>query len=213
MPSPLRVLLPAVLLALTLVLAALPARDAAAFRLGGPPAAILANPADRLAQLPPDPVTYDTARRCDPRPKPGTSALVAWLARNAEGVSWGTYRCERWGPDEASLHAEGRAVDWHLDARDPAQRAAGARLIRLLLAPDAAGTPHALARRMGVQEVIWDCSYWGAGAAEFSRYGACFTRAGKRRRRVDATVGHLDHVHVGLTRAGAARRTSYWRAG
>ena len=54
--------------------------------------------------------------------------------------------------------------------REPRHRlasaaAAAAKLIELLLAPDKAGNQHALARRMGVEELIWDCSYWGAGAA------------------------------------------------
>jgi hypothetical protein len=31
-------------------------------------------------------------------------------------------RCERWGKNSASLHAEGRAIDWHLDSRVPADR-------------------------------------------------------------------------------------------
>ena len=56
------------------------------------------------------------------------------LGRNARGASWGTYRCEKWGPHEASLHAENRAVDWHLDVRNPVDRVAGRKLIELLLA-------------------------------------------------------------------------------
>ena len=40
----------------------------------------------------------------------------------------------------------------------------------MLLAPDRRGNQHALARRMGVEELIWDCSYWGAGAPQFGKY-------------------------------------------
>jgi hypothetical protein len=201
-----RRLLLATLLAL---LACVP--PAAAFRLGPTAPAVPGNPADHLVALAPDPERYDPATHCDPRPKPGMTSLVGWLQHHSAGASWGIYRCERWGPHEASLHAEGRAVDWHLDHRDPRQRAAGERLIRLLLATDAAGTPHALARRMGVEELIWDCSYWGAGAADFSPYAPCFAGKGRRREHLDPTVGHLDHIHVGLSRAGAARRTSWWQ--
>ncbi len=64
---------------------------------------------------------------------------------------------------------------------------------------------------MGVEELIWDCSYWSADSAEFGRYGACFAAHGQRLRRVNPTVGHLDHIHIGLSKAGAARRTSWWR--
>jgi hypothetical protein len=125
---------------------------------------------------------------------------------------WGTYRCEGWGPHEASLHAENRAVDWHLDVSVPADRAAARELIRLLLAPDRIGLPHALARRMGVEEIIWDCSYWGAGMPEFKPYSPCVNRNGDVRRHVDPTVAHRNHLHIGLSKAGAARRTSFWSA-
>jgi hypothetical protein len=38
-----------------------------------------------------------------------------------------------------------------------------------------------------VEELIFDCGY-------------------------DPTVGHIDHIDTGLTKAGAARRTSFWSA-
>jgi hypothetical protein len=201
------------LIAALLVLLALPA-SASAIRLGEVLEPVEGNPAERLAAVTPvDPPQYDHARRCTHKPAPGARLLEAWLARNAAGTSWGIERCERWGEGSASLHAEGRAVDWHLDSRDPRQRAAGKRLIHLLLAPDSTGEPHALARRMGIQELIWDCSIWTAGAADFGPYGPCYGKDRRtRRKRVDATVGHLDHLHIGLTRDGAAARTSFWRA-
>ena len=168
------------------------------------------NPADALAELPIEEPTYDPATRCSKRPKPGMTALVAWLERNADGVSWGTYRCEKWGKGSASLHAEGRAVDWALDVDVPAQRREAERLIALLLAPDRLDAPQALARRMGVEEIIWDCGYWGAGMDQARPYGPCLSKRGKLRRKVDKTVAHRNHLHIGLTKAGAAKRTSFW---
>jgi hypothetical protein len=50
-----------------------------------------------------------------------------------------------------------------LIAAVPADKRAAEALIRLLLAPDSAGNAEALARRMGVEELIWDCGYWGPG--------------------------------------------------
>jgi hypothetical protein len=89
--------------------------------------AVTGNPADRLLDRPIDDYAYDKAQDCRKHPTPGALALVDWLERNAEGVSWGILRCERWGKISASLHAEGRAVDWHLDApaRPTAARRAG----------------------------------------------------------------------------------------
>ncbi len=121
------------------------------------------NPADALADLPIEDATYDPATHCSKKAKPGMTALVEWLTSNAGGAFWGTYRCEKWGPHSASLHAENRAVDWALDVDVPAQRKEAERLIALFLAPDKLGQPQALARRMGVEEIIWDCGYWGAG--------------------------------------------------
>lgn len=184
---------------------------AAAYRLPAVLAPMPGNPVEQLAALAIDDEVYDPARRCDAKPKPGVEAMVRWLGRHAEGRFWGSYRCERWGKGRASLHAENRAIDWSLSSDQPADRAAGKRLITLLLAPDEEGNPRALARRMGVEEIIWDCSYWGAGMEQFGRYRECFNKHGERRTRVDRTLAHIDHLHIGLSRAGAAARTSYWR--
>ena len=186
-----------------------PAADA--FRLPDQLLPLQGNPANRLATLPPDPLEYDGARRCDPKEKPGTVRFSAWLQRNARGAFWGSYRCEKWGKREASLHAENRAVDWHLDASFAPDRRAASALIELLLAPDSAGTPQALARRMGVEEIIWDCSYWAAGMFQFRPYSPCFGKDGTPRKRVGKTIAHRDHIHFGLSKRGAAARTTFWR--
>ena len=194
-----------------LAIAALCAPAAHAFRLPETLPPVKGNPADRLASLAPDPITYDGARRCDPKAKPGVVRFTRWLQRNTRGVFWGSYRCEKWGRREASLHAENRAVDWHLDAANPADKRTAKALIKLMLAPDRAGTPFALARRMGVEEIIWDCSYWASGMPQFNRYSPCFGKDGTPRRRVNKTVAHRDHIHFGMTKRGAAARTSFWR--
>jgi hypothetical protein len=62
-----------------------------------------------------------------------------------------------------------------------------------------------------VEEMIFDCGYWGAGMTQFEPYDPCY-KHGKRRKHVDPTVGHINHLHIGLTKAAAARRTSFWSA-
>ena len=168
------------------------------------------NPADALADIAIEEPAYDPATKCSKREKPGMTALVNWLDRNAGGVFWGSYRCEKWGPHSASLHAENRAVDWALDVDVPAQRREAGRLIALLLAPDRNGAPQALARRMGVEEIIWDCGYWGAGMSQFRPYSPCLSKRGKLRRKVDKTIAHRNHQHIGMTKPGAAKHTSFW---
>jgi hypothetical protein len=185
------------------------AAPAGAFRLGRELTPLSQNPADALSS-PIDPEAYDPATHCDRRPKAGVARFTAWVALHSRGVSWGTYRCERWGKHEASLHAEGRALDWHLDVDDPAGRRDARKLIELLLAPDRDGNQHALARRMGVEELIWDCSYWGAGSDEFRPYEPCYGKDGDLRKHVDPTIAHRNHVHIGFSRAGAAAKTSFW---
>jgi hypothetical protein len=65
---------------------------------------------------------------------------------------------------------------------------------------------------MGIKEIIWDCSYWGAGMDEFKPYSACLNRNGDVRRHVDPTTAHRNHLHIGMSKAGAAKRTSFWTA-
>jgi hypothetical protein len=169
------------------------------------------NPADALIDVPIEPSQYDPATRCASKTRPGMVKLQEWLEANVRGVFWGSYRCEVWGEGEASLHAENRAIDWHLDAASKPDRRAARKLIDLLLATDSAGNAQALARRMGVEELIWDCEYWAAGMSEFIPYRVCYSKKGRLKRNVNVTVAHRDHVHVGMTKAGAAAKTSFWR--
>jgi hypothetical protein len=172
--------------------------------------AVQNNPADALVDVPIEDSIYDVATKCKKRNNPGIVAMTAWLGENARGVFWGSYRCEKWGKGSASLHAENRAIDWHLDAAVTADRKDADKLFRLLLAPDKAGNPQALARRMGVEELIFDCGYWGAGMTNFQPYSPCYTKKGKLRKKVDRTTAHRDHVHIGMTKAGAKGTTSFW---
>ena len=167
------------------------------------------NPADKLGHLEIDDYRYDRATGCRKGSRPGTAALSAWLARNAGGASWGIYRCEKWGKNSASLHAEGRALDWALNARNSTDRREAERIISLLLAPDKFGNEHALARRMGIQEIIFNCKSWWSGQEAMEKYSRCYDDKG-RRVRVDDTSAHRDHIHFGLSWPGAKMRTSFW---
>jgi hypothetical protein len=190
------------------MLAALLAVPAHAFADDNVFRAVPGNPADKLAKLPIDSYSYDEAKRCLKRPQKGMLAVQSWLEKHAGGVSWGIMRCEKWGKHSASLHAEGRAIDWHLSARNPKQKRQAEKLIRLMLAPDKDGNQWALARRMGVQEIIFNCRAWWGG--EWVKYSACYNKKGKPVK-VDDTTAHRDHIHFGLSKRGAAKRTSFWK--
>jgi hypothetical protein len=167
------------------------------------------NPANKMLGRGIDPIQYDRATRCTGRNTAGALALQSWLQRNARGVSWGIYRCEMWGKNSASLHAEGRAIDWH-----PASKADALALIQLLLSPDKAGNPVALARRMGVQGLIYDCkAWWGDPSGRLGPYSYCYGKDGKRMKNLDPTQAHMNHVHIELNKLGAAMKTTFWNSG
>jgi len=113
-------------------------------------------------------------------------------------------RFDRRRPFKPWLHriVVNRSLDW--------LRARARRLIDLWLATDSEGNEHALARRMGIQEIIWNCRSWWSGSDGMGNYSVCFTDRGKRRRHVNRTEAHMDHIHIGLSWEGARKRTSFW---
>jgi hypothetical protein len=198
--------------ALSLVAIAAPQAAQAASSFPTVFAPVTGNPANRLLGQPIDQYAYDHARRCRRSPQAGALAMVSWLKPNAGGQFWGIMRCSKLGRGNYSLHAEGRAIDWHLNARSASGRREAARLISLLLAPDAAGNPHALARRMGVQEIIWDCRAW-FGGGEVRNYSVCYKGRDGAYKNPGATLAHRDHIHFGLSKAGARKQTTFWLGG
>jgi len=48
---------------------------------------------------------------------------------------------------------------------------------------------------------------------EFSPYFECYDKQDRLRKRINPTLGHLDHLHIGMTKPGAAARTTFWRSG
>src|SRR5215211_5248880 len=109
------------------------------------------NPANApsLLRKPIEDLRYDYGERCRNHPRPGLLALKRWLERHVRGESWSIMRCEVLPSGHHSLHAEGRAIDWRLDARRHKEKRAAERLIKVLLAEDNRGNHAALARRMG----------------------------------------------------------------
>jgi hypothetical protein len=172
------------------------------------------NPANdpRLLNKPIEAFHYDYAHHCGHHPKPGTLALQHWLERNVRGQSWGIMRCERLSAHNFSLHSVGRALDWHLDAGNPKDRRAALRLIHTLIEPDKHGNPAALARRMGVQGLIFNCRAWWSSPGGLVPYSYCYKANGRRRHHLDRTQAHKNHVHIELNTRGAAKKTSFWRS-
>jgi hypothetical protein len=140
---------------------------------------------------------YEPQRTCDPAPKPGVLAFRAMaLSQYPSSRNLGVSRaCSAGGRSE---HKEGRAFDWGVLASRPEEHAAAEQLVARLLAEDEFGNRHALARRMGVMYIIWNRRIWSASRAD----------AGWRA--YTGPNGHVDHVHVSFSWAGARGETSYW---
>ena len=98
----------------------------------------------------------------------------------------------------AAEHGEGRALDWMINANNAEQLALANALTRWLAAPDAQGRPGAMAKRFGINYIIWNRQMWraydpGRGWAPY--YGVS---------------PHTDHIHFSFNWDGAYKRTSWW---
>ena len=175
---------------------------------------VLPNPANdpRLIDRPMDEARYDFAKGCRSSVPSGMKALESWLTENVRGSAWGITRCEKLSEENWSVHSESRAIDWHLDAGIARDRRAAERFIDALLATDRNGEPNALARRMGIQGLIFNCRAWWGHGEEMGRYSYCFKRNGDRRDDLNRTLAHKDHIHIELNWPGARERTSFWRS-
>jgi hypothetical protein len=162
------------------------------------PVAALAMPVDPYAP-------YQPQSTCSPHAKPGTLRLSRWLQRTYPGSgSLGISRsCHDGGVSE---HKEGRAFDWAVDVHSARDRGYVRDFLHRLFATDRHGDTDALARRMGIMYLIWNdhiyASYYGFRAR---RYRPCATLSA-----CSDTLRHRNHVHISLSRAGGAGRTSWY---
>jgi hypothetical protein len=150
---------------------------------------------------------YDGQSTCASQTLPGTEYLLQHLVRTHPGTRYvSTLRdC---GGDAVSEHKDGRALDWGVDVDVPTEKEAADAWLERILATDARGNPHALARRMGVMYVIWDDWIYRA----YDGFTPQPYRPCERLRDCSKTARHRDHVHVSLSRAGAAAQTTFYRA-
>jgi hypothetical protein len=159
---------------------------------GTPPS----NPA-RAGSPTPDARHSDSPTQCSGGPSAGTTALKAYVDYWYDGTSDGIYNCRNVrGGSSLSLHAEGRALDWHLNSAVAAEKAQGDKLVAAMLASDESGNKWALARRFGLQEIIWNKRIWTSA------------RASEGLRAYSGADLHTTHVHLGQNRAAANKQTS-----
>lgn len=154
-----------------------------------------------------DYAAYEPQTICRSKALTGTTTLTRWINSSYRG---GTARaslraCSTGGTSE---HKDGRAIDWTMSATSRADRRTVNQLLTRLFAADAEGTPHALARRMGVMYVIWNDRIWSSyrqfAARDYLSSGCRSLSTCSR------TLRHRDHVHISLSSAGAKAQTSWY---
>ncbi len=152
---------------------------------------------------------YEPQETCSATALPGTEFLVRYLARKYPGTSYSS-TVRSCGSGGTSEHKDGRALDWPMDANNAQHRALVDDFLETLFATDGRGNQHAIARRMGIMYVIWnDHSYSSYNRFEKRDY---LSSSCPSRQRCSKTLRHRDHVHISLSRSGAAAQTSYYRA-
>ena len=133
---------------------------------------------------------YEPQLSCDPRDKPGVSAFAALMKANYQTGRTGISRnCQA----DTSEHYDGRALDWMLNSKDPQQKAVADSVVAWLSAGNGA-----MARRFGINYVIWNAKMWREYAPE--RGWTAYTGADP----------HTDHIHFSFSWDGAMARTSWW---
>ena len=148
----------------------------------------------------------ESPQKCDRMPKPGVKMFRDWVLQNFGGFDVGIARdCHIGKP---SHHHEGRAWDWGMDAKDPAEAAEVERLFALWLAPGPDGEPHALFRRAGLRYMIWDKKTWSAATKTWRPYDGY--DADGQCPKPPCRNDHTTHVHFSFSWAGANADTSFY---
>lgn len=151
---------------------------------------------------------YEPQSKCSPRAKAGTKAFGRWVVKSYRG-GYGSISRSCAGRS-VSEHKEGRAFDWRLNARSKADRARAVRFLNRIRATGPTGEPAELARRMGVMYVIWsDRMYAAYDGFKPRPYRSSSCRKIKLSK-CSKTLRHRDHMHISLTRAGGAGKTSFY---
>jgi hypothetical protein len=129
--------------------------------------------------------------------QPGVRAFRDMIMSRVGGTNGGIFACSGYE------HGEGRAWDWMRNANDATQAQQVQQVLDWLLATDAAGNPHAMARRLGIGNIIWNrrsISLWTSSGKVWNNYPC------------DGSPGscHTNHVHFAFSWAGARQQTTWF---
>lgn len=149
--------------------------------------------------------SWERESSCSQTEKKGPKKLRTLL-----GATYGVIASNILRPCSAadSGHEEGRALDWMVNVRDPAQKEIAESYLTWLSAPDESGNSAAMARRLGIAYVIWNNGMWRPTSGEWTPYSDC-AKPRKRFKKYDNTC-HRNHVHTSFSWDGALGRTSFY---
>ena len=138
---------------------------------------------------------YDGQSTCEASAKAGPIGV-----RDLLNATYGTHTAgiSRNCDGSVSEHHEGRALDYHFNYFDAADRAKADDFLNWVLASDQHGNTHAMARRLGVMYIIWDNKIWEA------------YRPNAGWQPYSGASPHRDHVHISFSWSGAHKQTSWW---
>jgi hypothetical protein len=198
-----------------------PTRDAASAVFDCPPTPGVYPEPDPCVPISPPPVTpmfvlpIDRSPNvpewyCDPVTKQGVVQIKGML-RSTYGMGGSTHRaCDVTWSYQYSLHKMGLALDWSVDVTDPQGWAAGLSFIRWLLASDDDGNEFALAKRLGITQLIWHNRVWTSANPEWRIY--CDPRDVEDADCIrNPTLRHDDHMHISFSLEAGYLHTSYFR--
>ena len=152
-----------------------------------------------------DMAQYVGQTACDLRTHAGTAALAKLLVATYRDTRYNTtYTCGTDGGQ--SEHYDGRAIDWMVSARSVSQKAEATAAITWMLATDRAGNRFAMARRLGIQYIIFNNRIWGSWNGQWDAYENCAKQTSVS---YDGYC-HRNHVHISLSWNGAYARTSFF---
>jgi hypothetical protein len=139
---------------------------------------------------------YAGQSSCSSTAQPGVTAFRDLVVATYPCLGSGSINrgCSVGGKSE---HKEGRAWDWPVNVGHAAPDA----LLGWLLASDAQGNAHAMARRLGLMYIIWNRKIWKA------------YQPSKGWQSYSGASPHTDHVHFSFSWAGAKKQTSFWQGG
>ena len=143
------------------------------------------------------------ARSLPGKAQPGTRSLRRYIDHWFRGHSLGIYNCRNVaGTNHLSTHAEGRSLDWALNATVPKQRREAHRIIHYFLRDDSFGRPRAMARRWGIEVIIYNEHLWSV-THDHEGWRPCGA----------SCSDHTDHLHIEQNWRGAKRKSAHGAAG